>query len=126
MTNWKSTFRIDDIWHKRNGECGPEDWTDKTVHELAKEIARRIERKFPRYLIDGNDCDLNLVEVYEAFKDLPTLPEYRQRMENLLDDDSVTDEEVLYFNELTPMKEFNQIMNMFYDWCDRNMVWVNK
>lgn len=126
MANWKSTFRIDDIWHKRNGECGPEDWTDKTVHELAKEIARRIERKFSRYLLDGNDCDFNLVEVYESFKDLPTLPEYRQRMENLLDDDSVTDEEALYFNELTPMKEFNQIMDMFYDWCDSNMVWVNK
>lgn len=126
MANWKQTFRIDDIWKKRNGECGPEDWTDKTVHELAKEIARRIQRKFPQRMLDGDDCDLNLVEIYDWFMAVPTLGEYKFMLTQILQDENASDDEYMEWSKRTPLVEFNEGMSLFYDWCDRNLVWVQK
>lgn len=126
MTNWKQTFHIEDIWKKRNGECGPEDWTDKTVHELAKEIARRIERKWPQLMLDGDgDCDFDLVEIYDWFMAVPTPGEYKFMLTQLIKDD-LDDDEYMEWSKRTPLVEFNEGMNIFYDWCDRNRVWVSK
>ncbi|AKJ73545.1 hypothetical protein SP40_104 [Salmonella phage 40] len=126
MANWKQTFRIDDIWKKRNGECGPEDWTDKTVHELAKEMARRIRRKWPDLMLDGEgDCDFNLVEIYDWFLSIPDQKE-RERILNLYLSDACMEEDYQAALRETPMVEFNTCMGLFYDWCDRNLVWVQK
>uniref|UniRef100_A0AAU8GG53 Uncharacterized protein n=1 Tax=Salmonella phage vB_SEnST11_KE23 TaxID=3161174 RepID=A0AAU8GG53_9CAUD len=126
MANWKQTFRIDDIWKKRNGECGPEDWTDKTVHELAKEIARRIQRKFPQRMLDGDDCDFNLVEIYDWFMAVPTPGEYKFMLTQILQDENASDDEYMEWSKRTPLVEFNEGMSLLYDWCDRNLVWVQK
>lgn len=126
MANWKQTLRIDDVWRKRNGECGQEDWTDKTVHELAKEIARRLERKFPQYLSEGKSPDPNLMDIYEWFLAIPTLKQYQDRVNGCMSDPETTDEEYLEYVDNTPMNEFNYCMGLLYDWCDRNLVWVEK
>uniref|UniRef100_A0AAU8GH00 Uncharacterized protein n=1 Tax=Salmonella phage vB_SEnST11_KE22 TaxID=3161173 RepID=A0AAU8GH00_9CAUD len=126
MANWKQTFRIDDICKKRNGECGPEDWTDKTVHELAKEMARRIRRKWPDLMLDGEgDCDFNLIEIYDWFLSIPDQKQ-RERILNLYLSDVCMEEDYQEALRETPMVEFNRCMDLFYDWCDRNLVWVQK
>lgn len=126
MAKWEQTFRIDDIWKKRNGEAGPEDWTDKTVHELAKLIAHRLERKFPQYMLDGNSPDPNLVDIYEWFMAIHTMKEYQERLNKCMSDPEITDEEYLEYVNNTPMQEFNDCMGLLYDWCDRERVWVDK
>lgn len=126
MAEWKQTFRIDDVWHKRNGECGPEQWTDKTVHELGKEMARRIKRKWPQHMIDGDDWDPVLDEVHDLFHTVRTPAQHQKLMDDLMSDPTLTDEEYSAFVNETPMWEFNQAMAVFYDWCDRNRVWVTK
>lgn len=126
MTEWKYTFDIRDIWKKRNGECGPEDWTDKTVHELAKEIARRIERKFPQHMINGHDWDPALTEVYDWFVSIQTQQQYKSLVARMIEDGNVSDDEVSEITINTPMREFNNGMDLFYEWCDDNRVWINK
>lgn len=125
MANWKTRFDISDVWKKRNGECGREDWTDKTVHELAKEIARRIRRKWPQYMDDGKSPDPNLMDIYDWFLSVPDEKE-RERILELYRSDDCLDEDYQEAVLNTQMKEFNEIMGIFYDWCDRNLVWVEK
>lgn len=126
MANWEKRFDISDIWKQRNGECGPEDWTDKTVHELAKEIARRIKRYFPKQMVAGEQFDPTLIEVYCLFVSVPTQSDYRSLLSRMSKDEDVSDEEVCQIADYTPMKEFNDAMSSFYDWCDDNLVWVDK
>lgn len=126
MANWKTRFDMRDIWGQRNGECGPEEWTDKTVHELAKEVARRIKRKWPQHMIDGHDWDPNLTEIYDWFVSVPSLKEHRDMLARLIANENVSDDEICDLSNNTPMKEFNDAMDLFYDWCDRNLVWVEK
>lgn len=126
MANWKVRFDMRDVWDKRNGECGPEEWTDKTVHELAKEIARRIKRKWPHHMIDGHDWDPRLTEIYDWFESVPTQKEHREMLARLIANENVSDDEICDLSNNTPMKEFNEVMDLFYDWCDSNMVWVEK
>lgn len=126
MTNWKKTFHINDIFFKRNGEAGPEDWTDKTVHELGKEMARRIQRAWPQHMIDGEECDFTLVEVYDWFYGIQSMKQYDFMLNQMLAEPEITDEEYLEWQDRTPLKDFNECMGVFYDWCDRNLVWINK
>ena len=123
MAEWKKTFDIQDVWDKRNGECGSENWTDKTVHELAKEIARRLERRFPTqtdYLSDL--CDSELADIVGYFRDIPTYPEWRASIAECEAEGHDADP----IRHYTPLREFNDIMKELYDWCDENRVWVNK
>lgn len=123
MTEWKVTFDIRDIWKMRNGECGPEAWTDKTVHELAKEIARRLERKFPgKSDYEHNDCDDSLCDLIGYFRDVPTYSQWKGSIAEC----SAEGHDATPIMHYSPMREFNDIMMDFYDWCDENRVWVNK
>lgn len=126
MANWKKTFDIRDIFFKRNGEAGPEDWTDKTIHELGKEMARRIQRTWPQHMIDGDDCDICLVEVYDWFYAIQTSKQHQDMMNQMLSDPYLTDDEYAEWQDRTPLKDFNECMSEFYDWCDRNLVWIDK
>lgn len=123
---WLKTFDIQDIWRKRNGECGPEDWTDSTVHELAKEISRRLKRKFPNQMIDGNDWDPNLSEIVDWFDNIQTHAEYLASAEAATNNENIDDDELSHILEYRPLKEFNTVMDLLYDWADRERVWVNK
>ncbi len=123
MAEWKQTLRIDDVWRKRNGECGPEDWTDKTVHELAKEIARRLEFKFPnKASYDSVQCDADLVDIIIYFRDVPTYLEWQASIAECEAEGHDADP----IRHYTPMREFNDIMKDLYNWCDENRVWVEK
>lgn len=125
MPNWKTTLDLRDIWDKRSGECGREDWTDKTVHELAKEIARRLERKFPResnYDNWDNGCDYELCDIIGYFRDVPTHQDWLASIAEC-ENEGYDADPVRHY---TPLREFNDIMNDFYDWCDENRVWVDK
>ena len=125
MSNWKTALDLRDIWSKRNGECGREDWTDKTVHELAKEIARRLERKFPResnYDNWENGCDYELCDIIGYFRDVPTYPDWLTSIAECENEGYDADP----IRHYTPLREFNDIMKDFYDWCDENRVWVDK
>lgn len=126
MTNWKTRIDLRDVWGKRNGECGPEEWTDKTVHELAKEIARRIGCKFADQMITGNNWDPHLTEIHDWFVSIPTLAQHRSLLGRMIEDEGVSDDEICEISNNTPMKEFNDCMSLFYDWCDSNLVWVEK
>uniref|UniRef100_A0AAU7PI89 Uncharacterized protein n=1 Tax=Salmonella phage SalP219 TaxID=3158864 RepID=A0AAU7PI89_9CAUD len=126
MRNWKTRFDLRDVWGQRNGECGPEEWTDKTVHELAKEISRRIKRKFPQHMIDGHDWDPRLTEVQDMFESVPTLKEHRDMLARLIANENVCDDEICEMSKDTPMTQFNEAMDLFYDWCDSSSVWVDK
>lgn len=122
MPNWKTTLDLRDIWDKRSGECGREDWTDKTVHELAKEIARRLERKFPTRLMHRYECDYALCELIGYFRDVPTYPEWIASIAEC-ENEGYDADPVRHY---TPLREFNDIMKDLYDWCDENRVWVDK
>lgn len=123
MTEWKSTLDLRDIWDKRNGECGREDWTDKTVHELAKEIARRLERKFPnKASYDSIQCDGGLIDIIIYLRDIPTYSEWLASIAECEAEGHDADP----IRHYTPMREFNDIMKDLYDWCDENRVWINK
>lgn len=122
MTEWKQTLRINDVWRKRNGECGPEDWTDKTVHELAKELARRLERKFPSRVSLDETFDQGLCEIVNYLRDVPTYPEWQASIAECEAEGHDADP-IRYY---TPLCEFNDIMKELYGWCDENRVWVEK
>lgn len=123
MANWKTTLDLRDIWDKRNGECGREDWTDKTVHELAKEIARRLERKFPHESsYDSDLCDTELCDIIGYFRDVPKYSEWVASIAECEAEGHDADP----IRHYTPMWEFNDIMKDFYDWCDEKRVWVDK
>ena len=122
MSNWKTALDLSDIWSKRNGECGREDWTDKTVHELAKEIARRLERKFPTRLVHRYECDNVLVDLIGDFRNVPTHQDWLASIAECENDGYDADP----IRHYTPLREFNDIMKDFYDWCDENRVWVDK
>lgn len=122
MTTWKTTLDLRDIWDKRNGECGREDWTDKTVHELAREIARRLERKFPTRQFHRYEYDEALCEIIGYFRDVPKYSELVASIAECEAEGHDADP----IRHYTPMREFNDIMKDFYDWCDENRVWVDK
>lgn len=123
MPNWKTTLDIRDILDKRNGECGREDWTDKTVHELAKEIARRLERKFPlESNYDSDLCDSELCDIIGYFRDVPKYSEWVASIAECEAEGHNADP----IRHYTPMCEFNDIMKDLYDWCDEKRVWVDK
>ena len=126
MADWKTTFDIRDVWSKRNGECGREEWTDRNVHELAKEIARRIKRKWSQKMIEGSDIDCDLVDVYDHFQFVPTYRIWEDDITRLLEDENVDDDEIRWRRDNPPLKEFNNVMGEFYDWCDKNLVWIDK
>ena len=123
MANWKNTLDLRDIWDKRNGECGREDWTDKTVHELAKEIARRLKFKFPnKASYYSVQCDAELIDIIGYFRDIPTYLEWIASIAECEAEGHDADP----IRHYTPMREFNDIMKDLYEWCDENRVWINK
>lgn len=126
MADWKTRFDLRDVWSKRNGEVGSEDWTDKTVHELAKEIARRIRRKWPQNMLDGEEVDYNLTEIYDRFLSIPTMPEHECIVALYFSYSDMHEEDYQKALQNPPIKEFNIVMDLFYDWCGQEMVWIDK
>ena len=126
MRKWAQKLVIHDVWNYRNGECGQEKWTVKTIHELAKELSRRIARKWPQYMVDGRSPDPSLIDIVDWFNGIPTLVEHLESFESLANDENVSDDELQDAIRHTPLVEFNEVMDSFYDWCDANDVWVNK
>ncbi len=70
-------------------------WDDSNIHELGTEIARRIRAQLARLM------DFALEDIAEAF------------------------ECITGFDEVTPIREFDQWMAELYDWADSNQVWIN-
>lgn len=122
MAEWKYELDLRDVWDKRNGECGAEDWTDKTVHELAKEVARRLERKFPFITSCDDDIDTDLCDLIGYFRDVPTYPEWKAAIAEC-DAEGHDADPIRYY---TPLREFNDLMKELYDWADDNRMWIKR
>lgn len=127
MKKWEKTFDIQDIWWKHNGVCGPEDWTDKTVHELGKEIARRLRKKFPLATSEDSDTsDWEIIEILTEFDSISTYPDWVKDVAEAEAEYDADSESVAIAKAWTPLREFNETMASFYDWADENRVWINK
>lgn len=123
MPNWNTTLDLQDVWSGCNTEIGRQPWTDKTVHQLAKEIVRRLGRKFPARL-EGAELDFELDDVITAFNGVETAEQWQKALDYATSNGS--DEEFAFIRDNTPIEQFDEAMASLYDWADANRVWVNK
>ncbi len=113
---WKKTLEVSDVWCK--------DWNRSNIHELGKIISKRICKLIPDYE-DADKYGFQLLEIIEALENICTEKEADEINADNLEYYEENDLTEQYF-EIDPVEEFDNWWDSFYDFADRERIWVNR
>ncbi|QPI14804.1 hypothetical protein GECvBMG_gp260 [Salmonella phage GEC_vB_MG] len=89
---------------------------DNPLAELLKGLLERVDRREgPFSWFWGYDWDGYRRESLD-----------KRFLARLIANENVCDDEICEISKDTPMAQFNEAMDLFYDWCDSSSVWVDK
>ena len=117
MVQWKHRLDLRDIWKGNPVEGKVEPWADDNIHLFVDMLVKRVKRLLPKQTDEENaDFDGWLYDILEEMQHILTYEEY-------LEICSKEDNPNLI---VSPLQQFNLVLDEFYDWCDENRVWVDK
>ena len=116
MNKWKYTLDLSVVWDNDG-----DGWDDSNIHMLGKIIAKRLKRLFPDYK-DTEKRGFVLEEIIDEMENGICTLERAAAINK--DNRTYCEEQDLYWHEVIPLDDFNNVMAELYGWADRERLWV--